>query len=213
MEVEQEVVDQPIEKKKNYKLLKVKQSLLSTQWKGLSNDKDIQQLRDVSLEKFQHIIETLDNRKRTYMETLNFPINVEKGVFNFSVNYCNRNSLSCSWSNPVFLSVYTKKVEDTEWELKNNPELYQRICDQLLLPHEIPFLSCFDTNPSKWKEYLSNKSTENEEDNISQMITDQYHCNKCNNNKTIYFQRQTRSADEPMTTFVTCVVCQNRWKF
>lgn len=23
---------------------------------------------------------------------------------------------------------------------------------------------------------------------------------------------QTRSADEPMTTFVTCVNCQNKWK-
>jgi transcription elongation factor S-II len=28
-----------------------------------------------------------------------------------------------------------------------------------------------------------------------------------------YYQLQTRSADEPMTTFVTCVNCDNRWKF
>jgi transcription elongation factor S-II len=26
-------------------------------------------------------------------------------------------------------------------------------------------------------------------------------------------QMQTRSADEPMTTFVTCVNCGNKWKF
>lgn len=31
-------------------------------------------------------------------------------------------------------------------------------------------------------------------------------CNKCKQNKTTYFQMQTRSSDEPMTTFVTCVV-------
>ena len=31
-------------------------------------------------------------------------------------------------------------------------------------------------------------------------------CNKCKNNKTTYFQMQTRSSDEPMTTFVTCIV-------
>jgi transcription elongation factor S-II len=24
---------------------------------------------------------------------------------------------------------------------------------------------------------------------------------------------QTRSADEPMTTFVSCLECYNRWKF
>lgn len=32
---------------------------------------------------------------------------------------------------------------------------------------------------------------------------------------TIYipFAHQTRSADEPMTTFVTCTNCGNKWKF
>jgi len=38
-------------------------------------------------------------------------------------------------------------------------------------------------------------------------------CNKCKNNKTTYYQLQTRSSDEPMTTFVTCVACGNRWRF
>jgi len=38
-------------------------------------------------------------------------------------------------------------------------------------------------------------------------------CLKCNQNKTTYFQLQTRSADEPMTTFVTCCNCGHHWKF
>jgi len=38
-------------------------------------------------------------------------------------------------------------------------------------------------------------------------------CFKCGQNKTTYFQLQTRSADEPMTTFVTCCNCGNHWKF
>ncbi|KAI3640578.1 hypothetical protein MIR68_001456 [Amoeboaphelidium protococcarum] len=43
--------------------------------------------------------------------------------------------------------------------------------------------------------------------------TDQFKCGKCKQRKTKYYQLQTRSADEPMTTFVTCVNCGNRWKF
>ncbi|KAG8100271.1 hypothetical protein GUJ93_ZPchr0013g33952 [Zizania palustris] len=43
--------------------------------------------------------------------------------------------------------------------------------------------------------------------------TDQFKCGRCGQRKTTYHQLQTRSADEPMTTFVTCVNCNNHWKF
>lgn len=46
-----------------------------------------------------------------------------------------------------------------------------------------------------------------------QASTDQFKCGKCKQRKCTYYQLQTRSADEPMTTFVTCVNCNNRWKF
>jgi len=40
----------------------------------------------------------------------------------------------------------------------------------------------------------------------------QFKCGKCKSTKTTYYQMQTRSADEPMTTYVTCKGCGNRWK-
>ncbi|KAG8929841.1 RNA polymerase II elongation factor [Tulasnella sp. 418] len=43
--------------------------------------------------------------------------------------------------------------------------------------------------------------------------TDAFKCGRCKQRKTRYRQAQTRSADEPMTTFVTCTNCGNRWKF
>ncbi len=36
--------------------------------------------------------------------------------------------------------------------------------------------------------------------------TDQFQCGKCKKRQTSYYQMQTRSADEPMTTFVICQV-------
>jgi len=44
-------------------------------------------------------------------------------------------------------------------------------------------------------------------------ICGMFTCGKCKGTKTTYFQMQTRSSDEPMTTFVTCLTCNNRWKF
>lgn len=48
-----------------------------------------------------------------------------------------------------------------------------------------------------------------EEKSISSALT----CSKCKQKKVSYSQAQTRSADEPMTTFCECTVCGNRWKF
>ena len=42
--------------------------------------------------------------------------------------------------------------------------------------------------------------------------TSMFKCGKCRLNNCTYFQMQTRSADEPMTTFVTCLNCNKRWK-
>lgn len=39
-----------------------------------------------------------------------------------------------------------------------------------------------------------------------------FKCGKCKSKKTTYYQMQTRSADEPMTTYVTCLNCGQHWK-
>lgn len=44
-------------------------------------------------------------------------------------------------------------------------------------------------------------------------VTDLFQCSKCRKKNCTYNQVQTRSADEPMTTFVLCNECGNRWKF
>ena len=42
--------------------------------------------------------------------------------------------------------------------------------------------------------------------------TDEFKCYKCKNRKCTYYQLQTRSADEAITTFVTCLICGASWK-
>ena len=37
-----------------------------------------------------------------------------------------------------------------------------------------------------------------------------FSCGKCKSKECTYTQLQTRSADEPMTTFVYCMACGNR---
>jgi len=42
--------------------------------------------------------------------------------------------------------------------------------------------------------------------------TSSANCPKCEYNEAYYYQIQTRSADEPMTTFYKCVKCAHDWK-
>ena len=44
------------------------------------------------------------------------------------------------------------------------------------------------------------------------MATDLFKCNRCKKRETTFYELQTRSADEPMTKFITCVNCGNHWR-
>lgn len=59
------------------------------------------------------------------------------------------------------------------------------------------------------KENMDKAMVAQELKSISTSLT----CGKCGQKKVSYSQAQTRSADEPMTTFCECQNCGKRWKF
>ena len=69
--------------------------------------------------------------------------------------------------------------------------------------------------PEIWEELILKNARKMEllSQENNQQGTSQFKCGKCKKNNCTYFQLQTRSADEPMTTFVHCLNCNNRWKF
>ncbi|KAF6003145.1 hypothetical protein CCYA_CCYA09G2739 [Cyanidiococcus yangmingshanensis] len=42
--------------------------------------------------------------------------------------------------------------------------------------------------------------------------TSQVRCERCGARRASFYQLQTRSADEPMTTFYRCLECGNQWR-
>jgi DNA-directed RNA polymerase subunit M/transcription elongation factor TFIIS len=62
------------------------------------------------------------------------------------------------------------------------------------------------TVPGKKKLLESNKAKMDED------YEGMFKCRKCKSKKTSYYQMQTRSADEPMTTYVHCIECGLKWK-
>ncbi len=48
--------------------------------------------------------------------------------------------------------------------------------------------------------------------NTPQATTDLFECRKCKKRQCVYYQLQTRSADEPMTKFIKCCICGFQWR-
>jgi transcription elongation factor S-II len=42
--------------------------------------------------------------------------------------------------------------------------------------------------------------------------SDMFQCGKCKKRECTFYQKQTRSADEPMTVFITCKACGHEWR-
>lgn len=72
-----------------------------------------------------------------------------------------------------------------------------------------------DQCPDRWRDILQ-KALEKDKAKYSKKVTAniEMFCRSCRRKtKCDYYQVQTRSADEPMTTFVTCLECDTKWKY
>lgn len=147
--------------------------------------------------------------------------NLEKGIYNYTLQTCETKNLIKKWNNPYFVLIYLQKVKTVLSNLKNET-LLNKLKNKEIKAHELAFLNHQSLRPELWEKLIYDKKTKDEhkfKPNI-EASTDELICFKCKSKglpkeeytKCTYYQLQTRSADEPMTTFATCINCGNRWK-
>ncbi|KAH8738736.1 transcription elongation factor TFIIS [Cryptosporidium ryanae] len=117
---------------------------------------------------------------------------------------------------------YNLQLKTIKWNLSDlkNPELNSKLYVGKITPEELARMESKDmASEAKQKEREKHKKESLEacqsDWDLRNLIQKegQFTCGKCKTNKTTYNQMQTRSADEPMTTFVRCLNCNNRWRF
>ena len=100
---------------------------------------------------------------------------------------------------------------------KNNPDLKNKITNNDITPDYLVNCDPKELAPEHLKKKLEEIKKQNlfnaQGATIERSVTDRFTCGKCKEKKVSYYQLQTRSADEPLTTFCTCEACGNRWKF
>eukprot|EP00477_Mikrocytos_mackini_P001350 GAHX01001448.1.p1 GENE.GAHX01001448.1~~GAHX01001448.1.p1 ORF type:complete len:170 (+),score=28.98 GAHX01001448.1:35-511(+) len=116
-------------------------------------------------------------------------------------------------------SLYKKKLTDIIFNLRDpkNDILREKLLHGLISCSVLIKM----TNEELANPELQVQRKENEHEMTKEMMENcltgskgstAFKCGKCKKSNTKHYQMQTRSADEPMTIFITCIECGNRWR-
>jgi DNA-directed RNA polymerase subunit M/transcription elongation factor TFIIS len=152
----------------------------------------------------QKLDEILKNEKNS--------LNLEKGIFNYSLKEADQRKIVKKWDNKQFIQIYVDRLRSIMINLKG--DILRQINDGTIKSHVVAFMTHQELSPERWATMIETKTKRDKnkfETNMS-AATDVFTCRKCKGNQCTYYQMQTRSADEAITTFVTCLICTTRWK-
>ena len=164
--------------------------------------------------------------------------NIEISIYNYTINYIRHNKIieiyklhkknkrkivnnnEISWNNDRFKRIYLAKARSILFNLKNenNPTFKTNVINNIISSRNIVNLKPEEIYPEIWEDTFQrilNKEMiriKNEGKELEEAHEGQYECRKCKCKKVSYYELQTRSADEPMTVYFTCLNCQNHWK-
>jgi len=147
-----------------------------------------------------------------HLKKQSISINLEKGIYNNCLDIASKKKLVKKWDNSSFVNLYITKFKSIYYNITF--ELITKILNKEIKPHEIAFMTHQELQPDKWSKLIESKKIKDENRYAPKIeaTTDSYTCRKCKSDRCWHYQLQTRSADEPMTTYVTCLECGHRWK-
>jgi DNA-directed RNA polymerase subunit M/transcription elongation factor TFIIS len=144
--------------------------------------------------------------------------NLETNVYNRVVETSFRDhNILPYWENPAFDRFYGMRARSMLYNLRDprNPELLQKAKSGEIKLNKLGRMTHMEMFPSMWEPVLEKVAKIRMKKEVARAseVEGVFPCRSCKSKKTVYVQLQTRSADEPMTTFVTCLDCDRMYKF
>jgi transcription elongation factor S-II len=170
------------------------------------------------------ISESIDIRDKT-IEMFNGILNKEKSIkledaiYNYSLDIAKKRKIKETFTNMNFKKIYINKSRSILSNIKkdsyiNNTNLVNKIIKGKINVSELPYMSNQELFPEHWKKIMDEKYKRDKMmyEEKEEAMTNEFKCARCKSRECTYYELQTRSADESMTTFITCLNCGNRWK-
>jgi transcription elongation factor S-II len=160
------------------------------------------------------------NKFNQILNDTDFSTRIEESCYTYSCEYCKTKNIPTTFTHPVFKDVYICKLRQLYSNLNENSYIKNTNLKTLFAKNkvdvsQIATLNYTELFPSKWKKFKKDLEIMNQEifnNNVEQSETDQFQCGKCKQRRCTYYSLQTRSADEPMTNFITCLHCGTNWR-
>lgn len=144
---------------------------------------------------------------------------LERCIYNMAIRTAMRRHIGRTWSYNPFVEMYFMEAKHISANLHpgayvKNTELFAKYRAGELSFKEISEMDSYQLFEERWKDsFLQQQIREKRqlEGNMS-MATDRFLCKRCGKRQCTYYELQTRSADEPMTVFITCLNCGKHWR-
>lgn len=138
-------------------------------------------------------------------------IKIEKGIYDFTRQFCESNGSNLIMAN----SIYKDKVDDIIFNLNQQHatiiKITKKINKKQYNPYNLAFLRPDELDEDNWMKIVMRRQLT--EDKLKNLPTIEWNsCRNCKHTEYFYYQLQTRSADEPMTTFYICKNCDKTYK-
>ena len=134
---------------------------------------------------------------------------LEKAIYDYSCEYSKYKHSHVCYLSQIYLTKFNELCRALN---SDNEYILTGLADGKIKVYDLPYLRLHILNKNKWGPIIKRlEHIEFKKNNMA--TTDIYECRKCKKRKCTISQLQTRSADEPMTTFVRCVECGAEWKF
>lgn len=159
--------------------------------------------------------ETIVNMEATGIVNIeSLPLNIERGIYNYSLKEATNRKIIKKWENKYFVQIYMDRLKTVVFNLKETPLLIEKLLTGYITPEQFASMSHQEMYPEKWNELIAMKIKRDESKYVNRVeaSTDMYQCRKCKSRKCTYYSVQLRSADEPMTTLISCLECSYNWK-